>query len=563
MCSHPCWLAIRGSSKAFIDFGKISSLTSLIRRTKFGGWKHRTRRTGEDGLLNSKRITVWRFGMMILLVLLHKSYCKLILGSAGMNLMPSIWWIFFFQVVHSYSRHNSHSFHAIVIDIAHLEFLIRMIGALCSLTQRWNTHMNLSGFVCGMFCGHFCLNFCGFVCGKFFGTCRGRFWRKFNAFLKCISCLLLKGIVRNRCCFSFVLSKRLFVLPTSLFAEWCLQAEPRHREYRSSANLNPMRNSSHFHIDSVSSIQCVDWSVTDFKCYINYQFPTDASGEIWQRWWRLSAWSSMIVIADYLSYWWTVWSRGVQACLCPLVCRRSSGGSRFHWGSWSSRPLRKHEEVSNDIAGVEREEPGCVAWDTWWGLSAWSSRFITSLISCTPSLPRVNINNSLCQLWCRHVLRPCFKEELDIGRQPAARTTSMNSSSRWLTRSSVPTRTSSPKSRAWCLTWLPSSRKSQRKMPQRRHAVTKRWRRLRTRRPNLRRIWQRWPSSLSSQRPTRRSWKTEVGVSMMLQPAAPEKHGKSGGAGWSIISILEVCESDFSDNLAKEEAAESDSQAMY
>jgi len=55
----------------------------------------------------------------------------------------------------------------------------------------------------------------------------------------------------------------------------------------------------------------------------------------------------------------------------------------------------------------------------------------------------------------------------------------------------------------------------------------------------------------------------DVGVSMMQQPAAPEKHGKSGGAGGSIISILEVCESDFSDNLAKEEAAESDSQAMY
>jgi len=55
----------------------------------------------------------------------------------------------------------------------------------------------------------------------------------------------------------------------------------------------------------------------------------------------------------------------------------------------------------------------------------------------------------------------------------------------------------------------------------------------------------------------------EVGSSMMQQPAAPEKHGKSGGAGGSIISILEVCESDFSDNLAKEEAAESDSQAIY
>jgi len=55
----------------------------------------------------------------------------------------------------------------------------------------------------------------------------------------------------------------------------------------------------------------------------------------------------------------------------------------------------------------------------------------------------------------------------------------------------------------------------------------------------------------------------EVGTSMMQQPAAPEKHGASGGAGGSIISILEVCESDFSDNLAKEEAAESDAVALY
>jgi len=55
----------------------------------------------------------------------------------------------------------------------------------------------------------------------------------------------------------------------------------------------------------------------------------------------------------------------------------------------------------------------------------------------------------------------------------------------------------------------------------------------------------------------------EVGTSMMQQPAAPEKHGASGGAGGSIISILEVCEGDFSDNLAKEEAAEADSASMY
>ena len=122
-----------------------------------------------------------------------------------------------------------------------------------------------------------------------------------------------------------------------------VQAEPRHREYRSSANLNPMTNSLHFHNDAVSSIQCVDWSLADFRCHIKYQFPTDASGDIWQRWWRLSAWPSMIVIADYPSHWRTVWSRGVQACLCLLVCRRSNGGRRFHWGSWSSRPLRKYE----------------------------------------------------------------------------------------------------------------------------------------------------------------------------------------------------------------------------
>jgi len=48
-----------------------------------------------------------------------------------------------------------------------------------------------------------------------------------------------------------------------------------------------------------------------------------------------------------------------------------------------------------------------------------------------------------------------------------------------------------------------------------------------------------------------------------IQPAKPETHAKSGGAGGSIISILEVCESDFSDNLAKEEMAESDALAEY
>merc|ERR1712238_597984 len=38
------------------------------------------------------------------------------------------------------------------------------------------------------------------------------------------------------------------------------------------------------------------------------------------------------------------------------------------------------------------------------------------------------------------------------------------------------------------------------------------------------------------------------------QPAAPETFSKAQGGGESIINILEVCESDFASNLAKEEA---------
>merc|ERR1719267_267381 len=49
----------------------------------------------------------------------------------------------------------------------------------------------------------------------------------------------------------------------------------------------------------------------------------------------------------------------------------------------------------------------------------------------------------------------------------------------------------------------------------------------------------------------------------MQQPAKPESHGKATGAGGSIINILEVCESDFATNLAKEESEEADSAENY
>merc|ERR1719149_571062 len=49
----------------------------------------------------------------------------------------------------------------------------------------------------------------------------------------------------------------------------------------------------------------------------------------------------------------------------------------------------------------------------------------------------------------------------------------------------------------------------------------------------------------------------------MQQPAAPQKHTAAGGAGGSIIDILEVCESDFAKNLATEETEEADAVAVY
>jgi hypothetical protein len=53
------------------------------------------------------------------------------------------------------------------------------------------------------------------------------------------------------------------------------------------------------------------------------------------------------------------------------------------------------------------------------------------------------------------------------------------------------------------------------------------------------------------------------GAALVQQPAQPEQHEKSSGAGNSIIGILEVCESDFADNLSKVETEEADAVNTY
>merc|ERR1719454_657216 len=52
-------------------------------------------------------------------------------------------------------------------------------------------------------------------------------------------------------------------------------------------------------------------------------------------------------------------------------------------------------------------------------------------------------------------------------------------------------------------------------------------------------------------------------ASLVQQPAAPAGHQADGGAGGSIISILEVAESDMAKELVMVETQESDEAAAY
>jgi chromosome segregation ATPase len=52
-------------------------------------------------------------------------------------------------------------------------------------------------------------------------------------------------------------------------------------------------------------------------------------------------------------------------------------------------------------------------------------------------------------------------------------------------------------------------------------------------------------------------------AAMLQQPAKPETFTKSEGAASSILGILEVCESDFATNLAKEESQEAEAASVY
>mmetsp|Transcript_2674 Transcript_2674/g.6274 ORF Transcript_2674/g.6274 Transcript_2674/m.6274 type:complete len:690 (+) Transcript_2674:95-2164(+) len=53
------------------------------------------------------------------------------------------------------------------------------------------------------------------------------------------------------------------------------------------------------------------------------------------------------------------------------------------------------------------------------------------------------------------------------------------------------------------------------------------------------------------------------GASLLQQPDEPEQHTKASGAGSSIMSILEVVESDFAKSLSAEETQEDSAQAEY